>query len=41
MSIAVVWYRADLRLGDTYPEPIVDHAAARNRAIAAYQAAGR
>ena len=27
---------AGVRLGDTYPEPIVDHAAARARALAAY-----
>jgi deoxyribodipyrimidine photo-lyase len=30
---------AGVALGDTYPEPIVDHAAARERAIAAYAAA--
>jgi deoxyribodipyrimidine photo-lyase len=30
---------AGVVLGDTYPEPIVDHAAARERAIAAYAAA--
>ena len=30
---------ADVVLGDTYPEPIVDHADARQRAIAAYETA--
>ncbi len=29
---------AGVRLGDTYPKPIVDHAAARDRALAAYKA---
>lgn len=28
---------AGVRLGETYPRPIVDHQAARNRALAAYQ----
>ena len=28
--------RADVELGSTYPRPIVDHAAARDRALAAY-----
>jgi deoxyribodipyrimidine photo-lyase len=28
---------AGVRLGETYPRPIVDHAAARNRALAAFQ----
>jgi deoxyribodipyrimidine photo-lyase len=28
--------RADVELGSTYPHPIVDHAAARDRALAAY-----
>jgi deoxyribodipyrimidine photo-lyase len=27
---------ADVRLGQTYPHPIVDHDAARKRALAAY-----
>lgn len=30
---------AGVRVGDTYPEPLVDHAAARDRAIAAYRSA--
>ncbi len=30
---------ADVRLGDTYPYPIVDHAAARKRTLARYSAA--
>ena len=30
---------AGVTLGDDYPEPIVDHRTARERAIAAYQAA--
>ena len=30
---------AGVTLGDTYPEPIVDHAAARERVLAAYRAA--
>jgi deoxyribodipyrimidine photo-lyase len=30
---------AEVVLGDTYPEPIVDHADARERALAAYAAA--
>lgn len=29
--------QAGVRLGDTYPEPIVEHQAARNRALAAYE----
>ena len=29
---------ADVRLGETYPHPIVDHAAARERALAAHAA---
>lgn len=29
--------RAGVRLGDTYPRPIVDHAAARARALAIYE----
>ena len=29
---------AGVRLGDTYPRPIVDHAQARDRALAAYKA---
>ncbi|ODN69011.1 cryptochrome/photolyase family protein [Methylobrevis pamukkalensis] len=29
--------RADVRLGKTYPEPVVDHDAARQRALAAFQ----
>jgi deoxyribodipyrimidine photo-lyase len=29
--------RAGIRLGETYPNPVVDHALARNRAMAAYQ----
>jgi deoxyribodipyrimidine photo-lyase len=28
---------AGIRLGETYPEPIVDHGEARNRALAAYR----
>jgi deoxyribodipyrimidine photo-lyase len=30
---------AGVTLGDTYPEPIVDHADARGRALAAYREA--
>ena len=30
---------AGITLGETYPEPMVDHAMARKRAIAAYEAA--
>jgi deoxyribodipyrimidine photo-lyase len=30
--------RAGVRLGETYPKPIVDHDLARNRALAAYEA---
>jgi deoxyribodipyrimidine photo-lyase len=30
---------AGVTLGDTYPYPIVDHAVARDEAIAAYEAA--
>jgi len=33
---ASVLSEAGVRLGDSYPEPIVDHAAARKRALAAY-----
>ncbi|MGO7653310.1 FAD-binding domain-containing protein, partial [Rhizobium ruizarguesonis] len=29
---------AGITLGHTYPQPIVDHASARNRALAAYNA---
>jgi deoxyribodipyrimidine photo-lyase len=29
---------AGIALGQTYPKPIVDHALARNRALAAYNA---
>ena len=29
--------KAGVRLGETYPEPVVDHQTARNRALAAYQ----
>jgi deoxyribodipyrimidine photo-lyase len=28
--------RAGVRLGETYPKPIVDHGKARERALAAY-----
>jgi len=28
---------AGIRLGDTYPQPLMDHAKARDRALAAYQ----
>ena len=28
--------KAGVRLGETYPEPIVDHGMARKRALAAY-----
>ena len=34
---ADVLEEAGVRLGETYPEPIVDHAAARKRALEAYQ----
>ena len=34
---AAVIARAGVRLGDTYPEPIVDHGEARSRALAAYE----
>ena len=34
---ASVLRNADVRLGDTYPAPIVDHSAARNRALDAFQ----
>ena len=34
------WQRAGVTLGDDYPEPIVDHAEARVRALAAYAAVG-
>ena len=34
---AVLW-KAQVRLGETYPLPIVDHAAARARALAAFRA---
>ncbi|WP_322991088.1 FAD-binding domain-containing protein, partial [Hoeflea sp.] len=29
--------KAGVQLGETYPEPVVDHQTARNRALAAYQ----
>lgn len=32
--------RAGVTLGETYPRPVVDHAAARQRALAAYEATG-
>ena len=45
-SIHAPWQRppldlaaCDVILGDTYPEPIVDHKFARERAIAAYKSA--
>ena len=34
---AEVLGRAKVALGETYPRPIVDHKAARNAALAAYQ----
>jgi deoxyribodipyrimidine photo-lyase len=34
---AEVLARAGVRLGETYPRPIVDHALARRRALDAYQ----
>ncbi|WP_132533097.1 deoxyribodipyrimidine photo-lyase [Rhizobium sp. PP-F2F-G48] len=34
---AAVLAKAGVKLGDTYPEPIVDHAKARDRALAAYR----
>lgn len=34
---AEVLCEAGVRLGDSYPEPIVDHASARKRALAAYE----
>ena len=34
---ADVLEKADVRLGETYPEPIVDHGKARDRAMAAYE----
>jgi deoxyribodipyrimidine photo-lyase len=30
--------KAGIQLGETYPKPIVDHAAARDRALKAYNA---
>ena len=30
--------KADIKLGETYPKPIVDHATARDRALKAYNA---
>jgi deoxyribodipyrimidine photo-lyase len=30
--------KAGIKLGETYPKPIVDHAAARDRALTAYNA---
>lgn len=30
--------KAGVRLGETYPRPVVDHAVARRRALAAYKA---
>jgi deoxyribodipyrimidine photo-lyase len=32
---------ADVRLGDTYPRPLIDHAEARKRALAAFSAVSR
>jgi len=32
-----ILFRANIRLGDNYPEPIVDHAAARSRAQSALE----
>lgn len=37
---AAVLAQAGVRLGETYPHPIVDHAHARKRALAAYSATG-
>lgn len=36
MAPAAVLARAGVRLGETYPRPVVDHAAARQRALAGY-----
>ena len=35
-----VLLRAGIRLGETYPKPIVDHGVARQRALSAYEATG-
>ena len=37
--LALYLAAAGVVLGDTYPEPIVDHAFARDRTLAAYKAA--
>jgi deoxyribodipyrimidine photo-lyase len=34
---ALILEKAGVKLGETYPKPIVDHKAARERALAAYK----